>query len=176
MTQSRFHASDLSLRWRHRGLATLAALMLGLAAAGCGGGGGNGDGDRLSKSEYEARIQNDAREIQQSVFGALNARPKSLGALATTLGKSQDKLREIAADLESVTPPEEIEADNERLAKGLRKLADLLDPVRKAAQDNDLERVQKAVVDLQRTNALKEAQDAAADMKKKGYKIGAFGE
>ena len=176
MTQSRFHASDLSLsRKRHRGFATLAALALVLAGAGCGGGGGQSGGDgRLSKSEYEARIQNDGREITDA-FGALRTQPKSLPELASKLDRAQDKLRAVTDDLDSITPPEEIEADHDELVKGLRKVAQLLEPLRKAAADEDLQAVKKAVGDIQNTNALKDAQEAAADMKEKGYRIGSLG-
>jgi hypothetical protein len=54
MTQGRFDASDLSLVRRHRGAATLAAVVLAFAAGGCGGGGGGSGGTQLSKTQYES--------------------------------------------------------------------------------------------------------------------------
>ena len=175
MTQIRFDASVLSLRRRHRGLATLAALVLVLGGAGCGGGGGGNGGGRLSKSEYEARIQNDGRKVQ-AAFSALRTPPQSLQELASKLERGQKTLREVATDLGSIKPPTEIEADNKELVKGLRKVIDLLEPLRKAAARQDLQAVKKAVGEIQSTNALKAAQDAARDMKEKGYKIGSLGQ
>jgi hypothetical protein len=175
MTQGRFSASDLSLaRARHRGVVTVAALVLGLTAAGCGGGGNSGDGGRLSKSEYEQRIQKDGREIQQA-FAPLTKPPTSLAQLAAEIKQGQKKLRDAADDLEGLTPPEEVAADNNALVAGLRKVADLLEPLRKGAAKKDVSLVQKAVSDLQRSTALKDAQNATKDMKKKGYKIGTLG-
>jgi soluble cytochrome b562 len=174
MTQGRFHACALSLaRARHRGAATLAALALAVVVAGCGGGGGGGGG-RLSKSEYEQRIQKDGKEITV-VFKPLSKPPSSLDQLAKEIKTGQDKLREAAADLDGVTPPKEVEHDNDVLVAGLRKLADQLEPLRKGADKGDVKLVQKAVTDLQNSRSLKEAQRATEDMKKKGYKIGTLG-
>jgi hypothetical protein len=180
MTQGRFDASDLSPAGaRHRGAATLAALALALAAAGCGGGGGdsgNGDGGAaLSKTQYEARIQKDGQEIKD-VFAPLSKPPASLQQLANDIEKGQKKLREAADDLEKDTPPEDVKHDNAVLAAGLRKLADGLEPLREGAEKGDPQMVQKAVADLQKSNALKDAQEATKDMKEKGYKIGTLGQ
>ena len=179
MTQGRFHAFDLSLaRARHRGVATLAAAALALVAAGCGGGGGDssgGDGGgTLSKSEYEQRIKNDGREVQQA-FQRLSSRPGSLAQLSNDIKRGQDELRKVADDLDGATPPDEIAEDNDKLAAGLRKVADLLEPLRKGAEEKNPQKVQKAVQDLQNSTALKDAQAATKDMKEKGYEIGTFG-
>jgi hypothetical protein len=175
MTQGRFNAFDLSRAGaRHRGVATLAALAL--LAAGCGGGNGGGKsgGERMSKSEYEARIQHDGKEIRD-VFKPLSTPPSSLDALASAIKKGQNKLRDVAADLDGVTPPANVEHDNDVLVSGLRKLADQLEPLRQGAAKGDVRAVQKAVNEIQGSQSLKGAQEATADMKKKGYKIGALG-
>jgi hypothetical protein len=176
MTQSRFHAFDLSLAGaRHRGFATLAGLVLPLAllAAGCGGGGGGG-GSRLSKTQYEARVQKDAADVRDA-FTPLSKAPSSLKELANEIKTGQNKLRGAANDLDGISPPKDVAHDNDVLVAGLRKLATLLEPLRKGAADGDPAAVQKAASDLQKSNALKEAQDATEDMKKKGYKIGTLG-
>jgi uncharacterized lipoprotein len=170
MTQSRFNASSLSLEQaRHRGAATLAVIALVLLAAGCGGGGG-----RLSKSQYEHRIQKDGQEIT-TAFKPLNTPPTSLKQLADELKVGQDKLRQAAGDLDGVKPPKDVEADNTALVKGLRKLADELEDLRKAAAKNDPRLVQKALAGLQKSHALVDARRATDDMKKKGYRLGAIG-
>src|SRR5919201_1827714 len=171
MTQSRFNAFSLSLaRARHRGVATLAVVAVAILAAGCGGGGGN----RLSKSQYEHRIQKDGQQIT-TAFKPLNTPPTSLKQLADELKVGQDKLREAADDLDGLKAPKDVEADNDALVKGLRTLADELEGLRKVAAKNDPTQVQKALASLQKSHALIDARRATDDMKKKGYKLGAIG-
>jgi hypothetical protein len=171
MTQSRFNAFSLSLaRARHRGAATLAVAAVAILAAGCGGGGGG----RLSKSQYEQRIQKDGKEIT-TAFKPLNTPPTSLKQLADELKAGQDKLRKAADDLDGAKAPKDIESDNNALVKGLRTLADELEGLRKAAAKNDPAQVQKALAELQKSHALIDARRATDDMKKKGYKLGSIG-
>jgi hypothetical protein len=175
MTQGRFDAFDLSLRRRHRGAATLAVLAAAFALAGCGGGGGkSGGGTQLSKTQYESRIQKDGDEIK-NVFQPLSRPPKSLEDLAAKIKAGQNKLRDAANDLDAAKPPSEVSHDNDVLVKGLRTLADELDPLRKGAEKNDPNLVRAAVARLQGSTALKAAQKATEDMKKKGYEIGTLG-
>jgi hypothetical protein len=180
MTGRRFDALARSLRVRrHRGAATLAALLgaLLLVLAGCGGGGKSSGGGKtqLSKTQYESRIQKDGSEIK-NVFQPLSTPPKSLKELAAKLGAGQKKLRQAADDLESIKPPSDVAHDNGVLAAGLRKLADQLEPLRKGAAANDANALRKAISQLQGSQSLKEAQKATDDMKKKGYQIGTLGQ
>jgi hypothetical protein len=173
MTQVRFNAFALSLaEARHRGPATLAMAALVLVVAGCGGSGGD---DRLSKSEYERRIQHDGQEIK-AAFTPLSKPPSSLAQFAKELKSGQVKLRAAANDLDGLAAPNEIELDNDVLVKGLRKLADQLEPLRKGAAKGDPKLVQSAVTRIQTSKALADAQDAANDMKRKGYKLGTLGQ
>ncbi|HWH55578.1 MAG TPA: hypothetical protein VNT04_08385 [Gaiellaceae bacterium] len=110
------------------------------------------------------------------MFAPLSKPPASLQQLANDIEKGQKKLREAADDLEKDTPPEDVKHDNAVLAAGLRKLADGLEPLREGAEKGDAQMVQKAVADLQKSNALKDAQEATKDMKEKGYKIGTLGQ
>jgi hypothetical protein len=172
MTQGRFNACSLSLsRTRHRGAATLAVVALAILAAGCGGGGG----DRLTKAQYEKRIQKDGQDLT-TAFKPLNTPPTSLNQLAAELKVGQDKLREAASDLDGLKPPKDVEADNSALVKGLRTLADQLEGLRNAAAKGDPQAVQKALSGLQSSHALSDARRATDDMKKKGYTLGAIGQ
>jgi hypothetical protein len=173
MTQGRFHAFDLSLAGaRHRGAATLAALALGLslAAGGCGGGGGT----QLSKTQYESQIQREGQKIRNA-FAPLSKPPTSLAALAGSIKAGQNKLREVADDLERTKPPDDVAKDNAALAASLRKLADQLDPLRQGAAKGDVTLVQKAVNTLRSSKSLRDAQKATADMREKGYDVGPLG-
>ena len=171
MTQSRFHASDLSLAGaRHRGLATLAvmALALGALAGGCGGSG------RLSKTQYEARVQRDGNRIQNA-FLPLGTPPRSLRTFARNIERGQDELRRAADDLADLKPPKEVERANRLLVRGLRTLVAKLEPLRRAAATGDQQVFQKAATSFRRSQPLREINDAAQAMKKRGYKLGTVG-
>jgi hypothetical protein len=171
MTQSRFNAFFLSLStMRHRGVATLAVGVLCLVAAGCGGGGG-----RLSKSQYEQHLQADGQAITKA-FKPLSTAPSSLTELAGELKVGEGKLHDAADDLGGVKPPKEVEKDNDALVSGLRKLADELEALRKAAEKKDPQLVQKTLAELRSSHALVDARNATDDMKKKGYKLGTLGQ
>ncbi len=168
MTQSRFNAFSLSLaRARHRGLATLAGVLLALVIAGCGGGGGG----QLSKSEYQKHLQTDGDEITKA-FKPLTQQPSSLDQLASELGTGVSKLNGAAADLEGVKPPKNVKTDNAKLASGLRELARELDSLKKAAQKKDPQLVDKTLNDLRNSHGLIDARVATDDLRKKGYTLG----
>ena len=172
MNQIRFNAFSLSLAGtRHRGLATLAAVLLALVVAGCGGGGGGGGGDQLSKAEYQKHLQTDGDEINQA-FKPLTQQPGSLDELASALEAGGSKQNRAAGDLEGVTPPKNVKKDNSDLAAGLRELARELDSLKKAAEKKDPQQVQKTLNDLRNSHGLIDARRATDDLKKKGYTLG----
>ena len=176
MIQSRFNASFLSLAGaRHRGAATLAALSFALLAGGCGSSSSNGGGgSELTKAQYEQHLQQDSQAITKA-FTPLRKPPRTLNELAGELKVGEAKLREASADLNSVKPPKDVQADNTALAKGLSELAAELELLRSAAAKNDAKLVQQAINGLQQSHALIDARKATDDMKKKGYKLGALG-
>ncbi len=147
----------------------MAALAAVLVAAGCGSGG------RLSKTQYEKRLQKDSDEIRRA-FEPLSTPPRSLKELATELKTGQEKLRSVAADLDKASAPKDVEKDNDLLVSGLRKLADNLEPLRKAAERNSVAMAQRAQQALRNSHALVDTRKATDDMRKKGYKIGPIGQ
>jgi len=172
MTQSRFNAFSLSLaRARHRGLATLAGVLvlLALLVAGCGSGGGG----ELSKSDYQKHLQTDGDQITKA-FKPLTQTPSSLDQLASELGAGVSKLNGAADDLDSVNPPKNVKADNAKLTGGLRELARELDSLKKAAQKKDPALVNKTLNDLRNSHGLIDAREATDDLKKKGYALGSL--
>jgi major membrane immunogen (membrane-anchored lipoprotein) len=167
MTQSRFHAFDLSLAvTRHRGLATVAVAAFLLA--GCGSSGG---GSRLSKSQYQNHLQTDAAAITKA-FKPLTTPPSSLKQLASELKVGVSKLRGASNDLDGVKPPKDAEKDNAKLASGLKKLGDELDALRVAADRQDPTLVSKTIDGLRHSHALIDARIATDDLRKKGYSLG----
>jgi hypothetical protein len=174
MTQIRFNASSLSPLRGHRGFTTLAGVASALFLAGCGSDGGKStEGGRLSKVAYEQRIQRDGQKIEE-VLTPLSRPPSSLTELAREIETGQERLREAADDLDRATPPKDVAHDNDLLVADLRTLADELEPLRKGAATADAKLVRKALANLEASKALKEAQRATNDMKKKGYRIGAL--
>jgi hypothetical protein len=143
------------------GVALVAAAML---AAGCGGGG------RLSKAQYEKRVQAEGRNFQEAARKLSSGGATSSQALKT----AKDALQKAADDLDSVKPPKEVAADNAKLVVGLRSLASSLDKITSAARDPT--RQQKALQELATSQPVREAQAAIRDMQKKGYDLGLFGE
>jgi len=168
MTQSRFNAFSLSLaRARHRGLATLAGVLLALVVAGCGSSGGG----QLSKADYQKHLRTDGDEITKA-FKPLTQQPSSLDQLASELETGVSKLNSAAGDLEGVKPPTNVKTDNAKLAAGLRELARELDSLKKAAQKKDPQLVGKTLNDLRNSHGLIDARQATDDLRKKGYTLG----
>lgn len=170
MTQSRFNAFSLSLAGaRHRGLATLAGVLLALAlvVAGCGSSGGG----QLSKADYQKHLRTDGDEITKA-FKPLTQQPSSLEQLASELDTGVSKLNSAASDLEGVKPPKDVQKDNSNLAGGLRELARELDSLKKAAQKKDPQLVNKTLNDLRQSHGLIDARQATDDLRKKGYTLG----
>ena len=159
----------------------LAALGLVLAVAGCGGGGGGGGGERLTKEEYEQRLQriDDETTKESQKFGLL------LGQLATTPSTvdldevakqteaTQTTARKAAEEYEALNPPEEVEDLNERLAKGTRAFADDLDELREAAGNDDRNEAAEFARKVQAggLDSLKELAKVGDEFQKKGYKL-----
>lgn len=142
--------------------------MLGvLALAACGD-------ERLSKSEYEQKLQSEYAGVQQ----AFQATAASFGQtdLAGKIGDAQEELRAAAESLEHVEPPKEVEQENEEIVEGLREYADDLDDLREAAERNDLKTITAFADRIADNEAIHQIAEAAEEMKHKGYDVGAIGE
>jgi hypothetical protein len=148
-------------------------LALVLAAltfvAGCGGGGE----DRLTKAEFEQRIQADGKTLQDAISGVSGS--SSLAELATQVAVAEKAVKSAADDLDELAPPEEAEAPTDVIVKALRTIDEQLRQLEQAAKDKDLLAVQKAANAIQASTAIKAAQKAANELKAKGYKIGVLG-
>ena len=152
--------------------ATVAIAGTAVLLAGCGGGGG---GDRLSKSQYEQKLRDEGKALQSS-FGAISANPSSLKQLAASVSKAQTAAKNAASDLDNLKPPKDAAADNQKLVKALNVIATEMGKLKAAAAKGDQVAAAKVSQDINASQALKEAQDATNDLKKKGYSIGALGQ
>jgi hypothetical protein len=155
---------------RTRSILMLLIAVATAVAAGCGGG---GDG-RLSKAEYEQRMQAIGTELRtaSSAIGDLS-QTRDLDKLADTIADFRERLDEAADDVDGLTPPEDAEEETDKIAEALHAFADTFGEMEDAARDGDLAALQKAQAEIANKGA--EAQRATESLKQKGYEIGDLG-
>ena len=144
-------------------LAVVLALV-GVVLAGCGGSG------RLSKSEYQQRVQADARPVGQLVTALTKHPPKTATELITRLDAAEATVKKSADDLAAAKPPADVDTDNAALVAGLRKVQHALEQVKANPTKATV-----LIARLETSPAIKRAEKAIADLKAKGYEVGAFG-
>jgi hypothetical protein len=149
--------------------AALAAAILLAAAGGCGGGGG-----RLSKSEYEAKLQAEGRTLKPVLTSIASTLLRSPLSAAGKLDEARSKLQKAADDIAALKPPANAEADNKKIATTLRRFADILGRIKDAIAKSKAQDVQRLLQEIQTVG--KDGQAASKDLEKKGYKIGVFAE
>ena len=149
--------------------AALAAVAVVLAAAGCGGSG------RLSKSAYQQKLKTEAQQLKADFAGVnLAASSSNLKQLAAKLGTLQQKLEHSATNLGHLKPPKDAVDDNNKLADALHRFANLFGQIKSAAANGDAKKVQSLATQVAAIG--QEGTQASADLKHKGYDIGAFGQ
>jgi hypothetical protein len=156
---------------RRAGVILVAAIAV--AATGCGGGGSSGGGDRLSKSEYEQQMSSIGTDLQEASSGIDLSNTQDLDKVADTVADFKTKLEEAAERVDKLNPPADAEEETDKIADALHAFADEFGKMEKAARDKnlgDLQKAQQAVI-----TEGQEAQQAAQDLKNKGYNIGELG-
>jgi hypothetical protein len=138
--------------------------VAGVLLAGCGGSG------RLSKSAYEQRIQADGNTVQKSVTALTKTAPTSLTQFAQHVDAAEAAVKKAADDLASLKPPSDAVTDNAAIVTALRSIQSALERVK--ANPTGAEAI---VTELEKSPELKAAEKATADLKQKGYKVGAIG-
>jgi hypothetical protein len=141
--------------------ATVLALV---ALAGCSG----GEDDRLSKPEYEEKVQTVYAEVQLAFQSTRGAEGEEL---AGRIVLAQESLRHAADELAAVSPPEEVEVHHADLIEGMREYADALDEAVRAASRNDVDTLQR-FQNVANNPGVREMAEAAEEMKLKGYDLG----
>lgn len=145
-----------------------AALLCVAGLAGCAGADG-----RLSKTEYEQKVQSVYAEVQQAFVRTNVTDP---GELAERVEDAQDELRDAADELEGVQPPEDVEAENAQIAGGFRAYAEDLDRLRNAAEQGDERTIADFNSRIGRRESVGQITEAAESIKFKGYDIGLIAE
>jgi hypothetical protein len=147
------------------------ALVLALGAAACGGGGGGGD--RLSKSEYEDQMSAIGADLQEASSGVDISSTTDLDKVADTVADFKDDLENAADKVDDLNPPEDAEEETAKIAAALHAFADEFGKMEQAARERNTEALQQAQQAVITEGA--EAQQAANDLKEKGYDIGELG-
>jgi hypothetical protein len=168
MSRIRFDGCDLSPRGARtpryaQRIAAVSLAALLVAAAACGGGGG-----RLSKSDYEHRI-NAAGQRLSAVFGLVDENTPNLHQFAVKVDRARRTLDDVTSDLGDVKPPEKAEPAHEQLVGSLRELSVELRNLAAAARSGSKKRTDLARRDLSAPargilQAIQELQQAGFDV------------
>jgi len=143
-------------------------LVLAAIAAGCGG-----DGGRLSKSEYEQKMQEIGTELRNASSGLDFSETRDLQKLADTIADFRDRLEDAANDVDDIDPPANAETETKQIGEALHAFADTFDKMETAAREGKLQELQQAQAEIAQEGA--EAQRATESLKDKGYNIGDLG-
>jgi hypothetical protein len=151
---------------RRAGQAAALGAALALALAGCGG------ESRLSKAEYERALVAEGKTLK-SAAGAINVDSRS--ELKRRIGDLHRQLDKAAETIGGLKPPENAEADNRKIAAGLRRLADDFGRMERAAKADDSARVQQIAQQIVAAPEIADLMAATKDLKAKGYEVGSLG-
>jgi hypothetical protein len=144
-------------------------LATALAVAGCGGG-----GSRLSKADYETHLKRDATLAAKALTGASTANGSGTMTYARRIALAQHDMQTAADDLDGLTPPADAVEDTGRLVVGLRFLTRQLGKLHHAAATNDAAEAANVSAAVGSSRELRAVDRAVADLKRKGYDVGAF--
>ena len=144
----------------------LTAALVALVA-GCGG------EDRLSKAEYESRMQRVAATLQTSTdrLGGQASNPRDTRAAATALAWLGRALERAADGVDDLEPPEEVEKPHDSFVAGLRAFAGDMRKVAALARRGDRLQIQAFANGLSSLASTRRIARASAEIKRKGYDI-----
>lgn len=161
-----------------KGLVVLLAVTasLGLAAAGCGGGGG----ERLSKEEYQSRMQELGKDLSAAAEGLGSLRPTDVRGAREAIEKTADLMDEASDRLAEINPPEDIAGAHEKLIEGARQAADefrdLAEKIRSATLEDAAALAEKlGSLNVTELEGFKKLQEAVEEIRSKGYQLGQAG-
>src|SRR2546430_2210913 len=95
----------------------LAAVVVALA--GCGGGGGGGG--PLSKSDYEHKMQVEAKRLTKALQSTGLSSAKNLHDFANRIGAVKDDVAKAADEVDALEPPADAAADTQTIADVLHR-------------------------------------------------------
>ncbi len=118
-------------------IALLAAA--GLIAVGCGGG---GDGGRLSEAEFRAQANAVCLKYDERIEAL--GEPESLEEVPEFVDQALPIIEEGVAELRELEPPEELEADYDRMLAETERSVGVAQRLRDAAAEGDQQALQDA--------------------------------
>jgi hypothetical protein len=141
-----------------------------LLLAGCGGGGGGGavkpSGAPLTKAQYQAKLQQIAKDVATSLGSTSSSKKLS----KAKVDKFVKALHSFADRLAEVNPPAEIKALHTRLVTAMNDLGDefpsIADKLNKANDDPSA-----AIAALFGAKSIKELTKLGPEFKTKGYNL-----
>ena len=136
--------------------------VAGILLAGCGG------SSRLSKSAYEHHLQVDGSDIHKGITALTKS--TSIQQLVTGVDAAEASVKTAADDLAALKPPSDAVDDNAAIVTGLRSTQSALEQVKANPTG-----ARTIIARLQASKSYKDALNATADLKKKGYKVGVIG-
>ncbi len=145
-------------------VAVIAALVTG-----CGG-----DGGRLSKGEYEQKMQEIGTELRNASSGLDFSQTSDLQKLADTIAEFRARLEDAANEVDDLNPPENAETETQQIGDALHAFAETFDKMEQAARDGKLQELQAAQQEIAAEGA--KAERATESLKEKGYDIGDLGD
>jgi hypothetical protein len=128
-------------------------------------------GERLSKPEYEDKVQAVYSEVQEA-FRETNVQEPS--ELPVRVQLAQDQLRDAAAELDATKPPASAAAENDLIVAGMRAYAGDLDELRIAAERGDRGAIENFNTSIPGNEAIRQITSAAQQLELDGYEIGAL--
>lgn len=163
-----------------KGLAALLAVTasLGLVAAGCGGGGGGGE--RLSKEEYQSRMQELGKDLSGAAEGLGSLSPTDIQGATKAIEDLADLMEEASDRLDEINPPENIAGAHEKLIEGARQAADefrdLAEEIRSATLEDAAALAEKlGNLNVTELEGFKKLQEGVEEIRSKGYELGQTG-
>jgi len=124
---------------------------------------------QVSKAQY----QQDLNRLGTTLTAAGSELGRSIDI--ATFNQNVDKFRaaldKAAHELDGLKPPENVRADNKRLAQSFRALAKELGPVKEARRQSII-KAREALFKVTRSTAIRDGRAAIRDIKKKGYDVG----
>jgi hypothetical protein len=138
--------------------------IAGVLVAGCGSSG------RMSKPTYGQELRSEGSFVQKAVTNLTKAAPSSSSDVVTVIDDAEAVVKKAADDLSAIKPPADAVADNAAIVAAFRRIQSGLEQVKATPAA-----AQRIVTAMGKSPQLKAAEKAIADLKQKGYKVGAFG-